>query len=67
MRDTGTGFRLSCSDPGWFRLTVAGDAVLTVPAVPGMLFVMRLLFLISGQVTPRSLERKGPRRLSPIG
>ena len=46
------------------RLTVVGDAVLTGPAVPGMLFVMGLFFLISGLVTARSLQRKGPGRFA---
>ena len=46
------------------RLTVVGDAVLTVPAVPGMLFVMGLFFLISGLVTPGSLQHKGPGRFA---
>jgi hypothetical protein len=42
------------------RLTAVGDVVLSVPALPGLLFVMALFFLISGLITPASMSRKGP-------
>ena len=42
------------------RLSGVTDAVLRIPTVAGALFAMGLFFLISGLVTPGSLERKGP-------
>ncbi len=46
------------------RLTAASDDVLGTLALPSMLFVMGLFFLISGLITPGSLARKGPRRFA---
>jgi Acyltransferase family len=44
------------------RLSGVTNAVLRVPMVAGVLFAMGLFFLISGLVTPGSIERKGPPR-----
>lgn len=46
------------------RLSGVSDVVLGMLLLPSLVFVMGLFFLISGLVTPGSLERKGPRRFA---
>jgi hypothetical protein len=43
------------------QLGVVSNAALSLAVLPAVLFVMGLFFLISGLVTPSSIERKGPR------
>jgi hypothetical protein len=43
------------------QLGAVSNAVLSLLALPAVLFVMGLFFLISGLVTPGSVARKGPR------
>lgn len=45
-------------------LGAVSQAILAVPALPGVLFAMGLFFLISGLVTPGSVARKGPGRFA---
>jgi Acyltransferase family len=46
------------------RLAGVSDVVVGIVVLSGVLFTMGLFFLISGLVTPGSLERKGPRRFA---
>lgn len=44
------------------QLTAVGNTSLAAIAIPAVLFTMGLFFLISGLITPGSVDRKGPRR-----
>jgi hypothetical protein len=46
------------------QLGTVSNAVLSLLALPAVLFVMGLFFLISGLVTPGSVVRKGPKRFA---
>ena len=46
------------------RLSGVSNDVLGMLVLPSMVFAMGLFFLISGLVTPGSLQRKGPRRFA---
>jgi hypothetical protein len=46
------------------RLSGVSNDVLGMLVLPSMVFAMGLFFLISGLVTPGSVERKGPRRFA---
>jgi peptidoglycan/LPS O-acetylase OafA/YrhL len=46
------------------RLTEVAQSVVGTIVLPAVLFAMGLFFLMSGLVTPGSLDRKGPRRFA---
>lgn len=46
------------------RLGAVSDAALQLVVIPAVLFAMGLFFLISGLITPGSVERKGPGRFA---
>ena len=51
--------------PWYYEERTAGDVTVTLVSSllgPPVLFAMALLFLVAGMLTPRSLQRRGPRR-----
>ena len=51
--------------PWYYEERTAGDVTVTLVSAllgPPVLFAMALLFLVAGMLSPRSLQRRGPRR-----